>query len=97
MHRVLMNFQNFNGWTCHFIEDDCKTLIGQRMKNYHFPTLDALRSFVQRCNADSTTLAKFDECITQWGKGSVFLNLTHEQYFKIGGKLRSQAERPHRD
>jgi hypothetical protein len=49
--RVLLNFQHYADlWSVHFIEDDCKTLIGPKTRYYHFATLESLRAFVMRCN-----------------------------------------------
>jgi hypothetical protein len=50
MPRVLLNFQHYgNAWSVHFIEADCRTTIGSRTRFYGFSTLDALHSFVTRC------------------------------------------------
>jgi hypothetical protein len=40
MHRVLMNYQRYRAYTCHFIEADCKTTNGQRTRFIEFATLD---------------------------------------------------------
>ena len=54
-HRVLLNFQYYrDAWTVHFIEADCKTTIGPRTRYYRFPTLEALRSFVGRCQPEDS-------------------------------------------
>jgi hypothetical protein len=51
MPRVFMNFDYYKAlWWVHFIEVDCRTLIGTKTGYYHFATVDGLRSFVIRCN-----------------------------------------------
>jgi hypothetical protein len=83
MHRVLLNFQHNRFWTVHFIEADCKTTIGARTRYYSFPSLDDLRAFVVRCNADADALLDFEQCIKSWARGSVFVDLTDEQYAQL--------------
>jgi hypothetical protein len=48
-----MNFDRYKSlWWVHFIEADCRTLIGPTTRYYHFATVDGLRSFVIRCNVE---------------------------------------------
>lgn len=82
MRRVLMNFQQYQTlWNVHFIEADCKTLIGHTTRYYHFATLEGLRAFVLRCHV--LDIADFDYCIRAWNKGSTWCDLTDEQYDKL--------------
>jgi hypothetical protein len=82
MRRALMNFDHRDfGWSAHFIEADCRTLIGPKTRYYHFGTDDGLRAFVIRCNVED--LAKFEHSLRAWGRGSNYVNLTDEQYAKL--------------
>jgi hypothetical protein len=76
--RLLMNFQNSRGWTCHFIEADCKTPVSGFID---FTSLESLRTFLLSCNPED--VAHFDLCISAWGKGSAWVNVTEEQYDKL--------------
>lgn len=77
-----MNFMHRNGWSAHFLEADCQTPVG-RGRYFDFATLDELRAVLTRANAPPETLADFDHCIRAWGRGSVTLNLTAEQYARL--------------
>ena len=82
MPRVLLNFQHYKDlWSVHFIEADCKTLIGPITRYYDFATLEGLRAFVLRCNPED--IAKFDRSVSAWSRGSNYANLTDEQYAKL--------------
>jgi hypothetical protein len=81
MRRVLMNFDHREYWSVHFIEADCRTLIGPKTRYYHFATVDGLRSFVIRCNVED--LEKFEHSLRAWGRGSNYVHLTDEQYAKL--------------
>ena len=81
MPRVLMNFQFRDGWWAHFIEADCKTIIGERTRYIHFATLDELRAFVLRATPDD--IEEFDRNARRWSRGSLFCTLTEEQYAKL--------------
>jgi len=76
--RLLMNFQHYKIWTCHFLEADCKTPASGFI---NFPSFEDLRSFYLRCNPED--VADFDHCISAWGKGSAWVNVTDEQYAKL--------------
>jgi hypothetical protein len=79
-HRVMMNFQNNNGWSIHFIAEDCKTPISGF---YDLPDLEALRYLVRRTNPPPETLDELENDIRRWGRGSIYLHLTDEQYGKL--------------
>jgi hypothetical protein len=81
MPRVLMNYDHCEFWSVHFIEADCRTVIGPKTRYYHFATVDGLRAFVIRCNVED--LAKFEHSLRAWGRGSNYVNLTDEQYAKL--------------
>ena len=82
MRRVLMNYDHCDhNWRVHFIEADCRTLIGPKTRFYRIATVDGLRAFVIRCNAED--LEKFEHSLRAWGKGSNCVNLTDEQYAKL--------------
>jgi hypothetical protein len=69
MPRTLPNFQLYgNLWSVHFIEADCRTLIGPKTRYYHFATLDGLRSFVLRCTPEN--VPEFERSIRAWSRGS---------------------------
>ena len=84
MPRVLLNFQHYgNAWTVHFIDDDCRTLIGARTRYFDFLTLGALRAFVLRCHPEDATLAEFDRSVRAWARGNEYVHLTPEQFGKL--------------
>lgn len=83
-HRALLNFQSYAGlWSVHFINADCKTTIGTKTRYIDLDSLDALRAFVKRCNPDAGERADFEDDVRAWVCGSVFVNLTDEQYCKL--------------
>jgi hypothetical protein len=85
-HRVLLNFQQYQDlWSIHFIEADCKTIIGPYDRYYYFATLDGLRSFVLRCNPEN--MPEFERSVRAWNRGSNFVNVTEEQYGKLRGGI----------
>ena len=79
-----MNFMLRDGWSVHFIEEDCKTPAGRR---FTLKTLDELRAFAKRGSCED--LDELERCVRHWGQGSVWLRLTDEQYRKL-----SQAWQP---
>jgi hypothetical protein len=84
MPRVLLNFQHYgDAWNVHFIKDDCRSRIGSRTRYFKFPTLPDLRSFVERCQPEDSTLAGFDHSVRAWARGSEYVHLTDEQYGKL--------------
>jgi hypothetical protein len=78
MPRLLMNFQNGHEWSCHFIEADCRTPVSGYIA---FASFADLRAFFLRCGPEN--VADFDHCIRAWAKGSVWVNVTEEQYAKL--------------
>jgi hypothetical protein len=81
MPRVLLNFQQYQDLlSVHFIEADCKTVIGLYDRYYEFATLDGLRSFVLRCNPD---MPEFERSVRAWSRSSNFVNVTDEQYARL--------------
>jgi hypothetical protein len=82
MRHVLMNFDHCDyGWRVHFIEADCRTLIGPKTRFYRIATLDGLRALVIRCNIGD--LANFEHSVRAWGRGSNHLSLSDDQYNKL--------------
>jgi hypothetical protein len=82
--RALMNFQAYAGlWSVHFMEADSKSTIGNKTRYYDFVGLEDLRAFVQRCNPDPGEMDHFEHSVKAWGRGSVWVNLTDEQYRKL--------------
>jgi hypothetical protein len=86
MPRALMNFQQYDGWNCSFMEADCRTSISGYID---LPSFEALRAFVIRCNPDD--IDDFDHCVRAWNKGSVWVNLTDEQYAKLRRRSRGNG------
>jgi hypothetical protein len=82
MPRVMLNFQHCRDlWSVHFIEADCRTLIGPKTRYYDFATLDGLRSFVVRCNLED--MPEFERSARAWSRGSNYVNLSDERYGKL--------------
>jgi hypothetical protein len=81
MRRVLMNFQLYDGWVVHFIEADCRTIIGPRNRYFRFTTEPEFRAFVYRCNLED--MAIFEQSMRAWSRGSNYCNLTDVQYGKL--------------
>lgn len=82
LHRVLMNFQLRESWTVHFIEADCKTPLWPG-RYYDFESVDRVREILVRATAPSETFEEFDRCVRSWSRGSVYLDLTEEQYGRL--------------
>jgi hypothetical protein len=76
-----MNYDHRDYWRVHFIEADCRTLIGTMTRYYRIATVDDLRAFVIRCKVEDLT--KFEHSLGTWGRGSNYVNLTDEQYNKL--------------
>ena len=57
----------------------------RRLDILDFVSLDDLRDFVKRCNPDDGTLEEFEHDIRAWGRGSIYVNVTDEQYQKLQG------------
>jgi hypothetical protein len=52
-----------NASIMHIIEADCWTTIGPRTRFFNFATLNALRSFLTRCQPEDATLAGFEQSV----------------------------------
>jgi hypothetical protein len=46
-----------------------------------FRSLEDLRAFFLRCGPEDVD--DFDHCVRAWGKGSVWINVSPEQYAKL--------------
>jgi hypothetical protein len=80
---VLMNFQHNQDWVVHFIQADCRTTIGSKTRYFQFATLEDLRDFVIRCHPEGASLEEFDHNVRAWSRGSIYVNLSAEQYAKL--------------
>jgi hypothetical protein len=80
--RVLMNFQHREKWSVHFLEADCKTALWEG-RYYHFESVDRLREILVRAAPPAETFENFDRCVRSWSRGSVYLDLTEEQYGRL--------------
>ena len=96
LHRVLMNFQSREKWSVHFLEADCKTALWPG-RYYDFDTVDRVREILVRAAALPETFEEFDRCVRSWSRGSVYLDLTEEQYGRLkrghGNGVRRGGER----
>jgi len=81
MPRVLMNYQHYKTFTCHFVQEDARSTIGHRTRNFDFGTLDDLDAFFQRCNPEEASELRNN--MQRWGRGSAWCNLTDEQYARL--------------
>ena len=81
-HRVYMTFQCRYGWHCQFLKADLKTPLPRRL---HFTSPDKIIELVQRGGGftDQDSRIAINQGI-EMGRGGVFLNLTAEQYAKLG-------------
>jgi hypothetical protein len=80
MPRVYMNFQFYQDWTVHFLEDDLKTPLGSF---FHYPGLEGVRKILIRAHATPEIFRDFETQVKAWNKGGLYLNLTVEQYKKL--------------
>ena len=88
MPRVLLNFQLYEDlWSVHFIEADCKTLIGLRPGTTTSPPLKAYGAFMGRGNPLKRG-REFDRSVRAWSRGSNYINLTDEQYAELNQPMR---------
>lgn len=72
--RILVNFQDNKGWTVHCLAEDCQTVIAPFLD---VASLDTLRRLLQYAGADAEEMKHFEQCVSAWGKGSVWIeNLT---------------------
>lgn len=83
MRRLLLNFQCNRGWSCHFIDQDCKTSVGGRFFSVPDPTI--LRRMVIKMRCED--IDDFDHSIRAWARGSVYVHLSDEQcrFFGVRG------------
>lgn len=82
MRRVLMNFQFYRGWSVHFMEADCRTPVGAG-RFYDYADLERVREILVRANATHEVHAEFNHNVRAWSRGSVYLDLTDEQYARL--------------
>jgi hypothetical protein len=74
--RILVNFQHYKGWCVHCLAEDCETVVGPYVD---VASLETLRRLLQFAGADSEAMKHFEDCLTAWGRGSVWIdNLTDE-------------------
>jgi hypothetical protein len=72
--RILLNFQNNDGWFISCLAEDCKTVIGPRLD---VASLDTLRRLLRYAGANAEEMKEFEHSLGAWGKGSVWIsNLT---------------------
>ena len=76
-----MHFMLREGWHCQFLEADLKTPLPRKL---NLKTPDDIRGMIERVGTAMTTeeCQGFEYAITT-GRGSVWLNLTEEQYRKL--------------
>ena len=71
--RVMVNFTLRDCWSVHCVSEDALTCISPTLLVPDQPTLIRLLRYV---GATDTELKKVDERSREWGRGSVFVNLT---------------------
>jgi hypothetical protein len=81
MPRIYMFFMLNQGWHCQFMEKDLKTPLPRELT---FSAPDKIRELHERCGADRRLedKAALDYAINM-GRGSMWLELTEEQYAKL--------------
>ena len=81
-HRVYLSFQDRHGWHCQFLEADLKTALPRKLC---FKSADKIVEMVEHGGGfkDQEARMMLDQGI-EMGRGGVFLNLTEEQYAKLG-------------
>ena len=81
-HRVYMHFMNTQGgWYCQFLEKDLKTPLRRKL---HFHDFQKVVDLAKRGGAEFTAAVRREiEEGMENGRGSVWLNLKHEQYAKL--------------
>ena len=79
-----MIFQHRKQWVVHYMEADCRTPV-HAGRYYHYSSLDELLQILTNANAPPDTFEEFARNICQCSRGSVWLNLTDEQYAKLKG------------
>ena len=82
--RVYVHFILSNSWYCQFLEPDLKTSAGKRLT---FATPEKVRLLHERFGCDKKLEDKQAlEYAIQQGRGSIWIELTEEQYRKLKGR-----------
>jgi hypothetical protein len=95
-----MFFMLNQGWHCQFLEPDLKTPIHRKLT---FSSPDKVREMHERFGADRKLEDKAAlEYAINTGRGSIWLNLTNEQYQKLrqpalAGNLPKEQDAPNRE
>ncbi len=80
-HRVYMYYMHRDGWFCQFLEEDLKTPLPRKV------TLDDPSKIIEMAERGGAAMRLEDRQALDYGiangRGSVWLNLTHEQYEKL--------------
>jgi hypothetical protein len=88
--RLLVNFQDTNGWTVHCLAEDCQTRISPALD---VASLETLRRLLRRAGTDEDEMQHFEQCVRTWGKGSVWIdNLTREGANLLGIQVQQPVE-----
>ena len=88
--RILVNFQDTNGWTVYCLAEDCQTRISPLLD---VASLETLRRLLRRAGTDEDEMQHFEQCIQAWGKGSVWIdNLTKEGINLLGVRIQQPVE-----
>ncbi len=82
--RVLMNFMQCGGWTCHFLEEDARTTIGMpnnppAKAHYYNTTPERILELHRRYAPQSETIENVEHDLST-GRGSIWLDLPEESY-----------------
>jgi hypothetical protein len=81
MHRVYMYFMLRDGWGCQFLEADLKTPLHRKLT---FDDVNKVREMHTRFGVDQKLEDKSAiEFAVKMGRGSMWLNLTDDQYAKL--------------
>ena len=80
-HRVYMHFMLTDGWLCQFLEEDLKTPLHRKVR------LDDPAKVIEMAEKGGAAMRLEDRQALDYGislgRGSVWLNLTPEQYQKL--------------
>lgn len=83
--KVMLNFQHTGcAWTVHFVDADGRCAIRPKPRFQDFATVDDLRRFVGGCRPEDGEFEYFERCVKAWGRGSVYVTLTPEEYYGWG-------------
>lgn len=84
MPRVLLQFDGYKDWwRVSFLQADCRTVVGRGLR---FRDPERIRELLRRANAGEEDFYKFEHELEMRGRGSVWLELTPEQYEKLRGQ-----------